>query len=124
MGQIHVKNLEENEEENKRVSILRAARLVKEAEERKVRIKQELEDFENREQERLVRVDKIVEKHKSEMERRIEPEELEKAIETALANPVDYEFAIDLEGNIFRGRTTKSKKIKPEDFEKMSLASE
>merc|ERR1711974_62872 len=68
--QIHVKNLEENEEENKRVSILRAARLVKEAEERKVRIKQELEDFDNREQERLDRVDKIVEKHKSEMERR------------------------------------------------------
>ena len=97
---------------------------MKEAEERKVRIKQELEDFEKREEERLARVDKIVEKHQSEMERRIEPEQLEKAIETALANPVDYEFAIDLEGNIFRGRTTKSKKMKPEDFEKMSLASE
>ena len=97
---------------------------MKEAEERKVRIQQELEDFEEREEERLARVDKIVEKHQSEMERRIEPEQLEKAIETALANPVDYEFAIDLEGNIFRGRTTKSKKIKPEDFEKMSLASE
>ena len=97
---------------------------MKEAEERKVRIKQELEDFEDREEERLTRVDQIVEKHQSEMERRIEPDQLEKAIEIALANPVDYEFAIDLEGNIFRGRTTKSKKIKPEDFEKMSLASE
>ena len=104
--------------------MLRAARLVKEAEERKVRIRQELEDFEDREQERLVRVDQIVEKHQSEMERRIEPDQLEKAIEIALANPVDYEFAIDLEGNIFRGRTTKSKKIKPEDFEKMSLSRE
>ena len=97
---------------------------MKEAEERKVRIKQELEDFEHREEERLVQVDRIVEKHQSEMERRIEPAQLEKAIETALANPVDYEFAIDLEGNIFRGRTTKSKKIKPEDFEKLPLASE
>ena len=103
---------------------MRAARLVKEAQERKVRITQELEEFEKREQERLVRVDQIVEKHQSEMERRIEPDQLEKAIETALANPVDYEFAIDLEGNIFRGRTTKSKKINPEDFEKISLASE
>ena len=103
--------------------MLRAARLVKEAEERKVRITQELEEFEKREQERLVRGDQIVEKHQSEMERRIEPDQLEKAIETALANPVDYEFAIDLEGNIFRGRTTKSKKINPEDFEKMSLTS-
>ena len=97
---------------------------MKEAEERKVRIQQELEDFEDREEERLAKVDQIVEKHQSEMERRIEPDQLEKAIEIALANPVDYEFAIDLEGNIFRGRTTKSKKIKPEDFEKMSLASE
>ena len=106
------------------MSKLRAARLAEEAEERKVRIKQELEDFEKREQERLGQGDKIVEKHQSEMERRIEPHELEKAIETALANPVDYEFAIDHDGNIFRGRTTKAKKIKPEDYEKMSLASE
>ena len=81
---------------------MRAARLVKEAEERKVRIKQELEEFENREEERLGRMDQIVEKHQSEMEKRIEPDQLEKAIEIALANPVDYEFAIDLEGNIFR----------------------
>ena len=97
---------------------------MKEAEERKVRIKQELEDFENREQERLVRVDKIVEKHQSEMERRIEPDQLEKAIEIALANPVDYEFAIDLDGNIYRGRSTKSKKMKSEDVEKIPLTSE
>ena len=97
---------------------------MKEAEERKVRIKQELEDFEKKEEERLVRMDKIVEKHQSEMERRIEPEQLEKAIETALANPVDYEFAIDLDGNIYRGRSTKSKKMKSEDVEKIPLTSE
>ena len=97
---------------------------MKEAEERKVRIQQELEDFEDREEERLAKVDQIVEKHQSEMERRIEPDQLEKAIEIALANPVDYEFAIDLDGNIYRGRSTKSKKMKSEDVEKIPLTSE
>jgi len=122
--QIHIKNLQKNEEENARQAELRAARLAKESEERKVSILRELEEFENSELERLAQVDNIVEKHKLEMEKRIEPEDLEKAIETALANPVDYEFAIDLSGNIFRGRTTKSKKIKPEDLEKLPVASE
>merc|ERR1712227_1025883 len=122
--QIHIKNLQENDEENKRQAELRAARLAKESEERKVRILRELEEFESSELERLARVDNIVEKHKAEMENRIEPEDLERAIETALANPIDHEFAIDLEGNIFRGRSTKSNKIKPEQLERLPLARE
>ena len=95
-----------------------------EAEERRARIRRELQEFDRSEMERLARVDNIVEKHKSEMENRIEPEDLEKAIEIALANPVDYEFAIDLDGNIYRGRSTKSKKMKSEDIEKIPLTSE
>ena len=83
-----------------------------------------MEEFESSELERLARVDNIVEKHKAEMENRIEPEDLERAIETALANPIDHEFAIDLEGNIFRGRSTKSNKIKPEQLERLPLARE
>jgi small subunit ribosomal protein S26 len=66
----------------------------------------------------------MVERHKAEMENRIRREDLEKAIETALANPVDFEFAIDTAGNIFRGRTTKSKKLNPTEFEKIPLASD
>ena len=58
------------------------------------------------------------------MQRRIHPEDLERAIETALANPVDYEYAIDLQGNIFRGRLTKSKKVNPANYEQLPLASE
>ena len=33
---------------------------------------------------------------------------MEKVIEIALDNPIDYEYAIDKEGFIYRGRETKS----------------
>ena len=95
-----------------------------ESEERKVRIMRELQEIQISQKERDDWAESVVEKHKAEMEKRIEPEDLEKAILTALANPIDYEFAIDLDGNIFRGRSTKSKKLKPEDIEKIPLASE
>jgi hypothetical protein len=41
-------------------------------------------------------------------------ENIDQAIEEALANPVDYNFSIDLQGNIHRGRLTVPEKI-PED---------
>merc|ERR1712130_190850 len=101
----HIKMIQLNEEENKKVAARRVARLKLEAEERKIRIARELEEF-------------------GKMENRIRVEDLEKAIEIALANPVDFEYAIDTEGNIFRGRSTKSKKMDPKDYEKIPLANE
>merc|ERR1712029_355630 len=109
---IHIQNLADNDEENKRIAKARALRLLNEAEERKSRIQNELIAHEEQEKE-------IVE-----MENRIKPEDLERAIETALANPVDFEYAIDLQGNIFRGRTTKSKKVNPAYYEQLELAGE
>merc|ERR1712240_877326 len=108
----HIKMIQLNEEENKKVAARRVARLKLEAEERKIRIARELEEFGK------------MEKQKIEMENRIRVEDLEKAIEIALANPVDFEYAIDTEGNIFRGRSTKSKKMDPKDYEKIPLANE
>merc|ERR1711978_659251 len=56
----HLVNLKENEEENKRVAALRQARLQKEAEERKVRIQMELQDYDVKELERLEKKKKIL----------------------------------------------------------------
>merc|ERR1719250_388820 len=103
---------------------LKMVKLNEEAEERKVRIARELEEFEISEKERISAADHLVEKHKIEMENRIREEDLVKAIETALANPVDFEYAIDADGNIFRGRNTKSKKMDLNNYEKIPLASE
>ena len=115
---------QDNEEINKRIAAARSERLKVEAEERRVRVAEELRQHEIQETERLEKVDKYVDKQKEEMEQSIKQEDLEKAIETALANPIDYEYAIDLQGNIFRGRATKSKKVDPENYEKLPLASQ
>ncbi|KAL0818729.1 hypothetical protein ABMA28_008060 [Loxostege sticticalis] len=85
--------------------------------EREERRKQELIKMEEYALERMEAKDKELEeriKKASEQIRKqkeiaatfITPETLDAAIEHALANPVDYNFAIDLQGNQFLGRDT------------------
>lgn len=50
----------------------------------------------------------------------IKREDLEQAIETAIANPVDYNFALDAEGHVFRGRYTKPEDSDEKDWEKLT----
>ena len=50
------------------------------------------------------------------LDNRIRLEDLEKAIETALDNPIDLEFAIDTERHVYRGQETKSIFVKNQDF--------
>merc|ERR1712062_665941 len=95
-----------NEEENARVAKRRADCLLREAEERRLKIKADLEEARIEEEERLKAADSVVEAVSAEMEHRIKEEEVERAIEIALANPVDFEYAIDKEGRIFHGRKT------------------
>merc|ERR1719481_642823 len=92
---------------------------MREAEERRSKIKADLEEARIEEEERLKAADSVVEAVSAEMEQRIKEEEVERAIEIALANPVDFEYAIDKEGHIFRGRTTLSKKVDTEKYEKI-----
>jgi hypothetical protein len=47
----------------------------------------------------------------------IPKESIGEAVEQALGNTVDYNFAIDTRGNMYRGRTTKSIALKPEQIE-------
>lgn len=123
-GFISKVNFQDNEEENKRIAALRATRLLEESERRKILIAQRLEESDVREAEKLERVEALVDREKVEMGNRIREEDLVRAIETALANPIDMEYAIDLKGNIFRGRKTKSKKVNPAYYEQIPLASE
>merc|ERR1712107_383634 len=81
-------------------------RLLREAEERRLKIKADLEEARLEEEERLKAADSVVEAVSAEMEQRIKEEEVERAIGIALANPVDFEYAIDKEGRIFHGRKT------------------
>ena len=115
---------QDNEEENRRISAMREARLLEEGERRKEEIAEKIHQHDVREAERLERVEELVDREKAEMQNRIREEDLVRAIETALANPIDVEYAIDLKGNIFRGRKTKSKKVNPAYYEQIPLASE
>lgn len=46
----------------------------------------------------------------------IKPEDVDAAIEYALANPVDFNYAIDLKQNIYHGRFSEAKPPQNRDF--------
>lgn len=45
--------------------------------------------------------------------------QIERAIEEALANPVDFNFAIDLEGYVYRGKVTDITQVPEESRERL-----
>jgi small subunit ribosomal protein S26 len=70
-------------------------------------------------QKQIEESNRIISAETEAIENRIQEEDLERVIEAALQNPVDHEFAIDLEGNIYRGRYTKSIEVPKQDREKI-----
>merc|ERR1712181_189597 len=102
----HIKLIQMNEEENARIAKRRTDRLLIEAEERRLKINADLDEAKIEEEQRLQVAGAVVEVVAAEMETRIKEEEVERAIEIALANPIDFEYAIDKEGRIFNGRKT------------------
>lgn len=104
-----------NDKWNEEQKVLREQRVAKEIEEQlefaKNRIQLEIEkEIETQEQ-----IEAIVRKQKEESVHFITPEKLDAAIEHALANPVDYNFAIDINGNKIVGRETKPENVKVEN---------
>jgi len=72
-------------------------------------------------QKKIAVANKIIESETEAINNRIRAEDLERAIETALQNPIDPEFAIDLQGNIYRGRYTKSIEVPVNKREKIPV---
>lgn len=117
----HTELVKDNEAENQRIATLRTERLKREMAEKKGEIAQELEEFSTNEKARLERAKEVIMRTEAAMAEAVKPDQLEKAIEEALANPVDYEFAIDTQGHIYRGRYTKSVEVPPALREKLKL---
>lgn len=117
----HARLIEENERENQRIAQLRADRLVREAKEENERIQEEIALKEEMEKQRIKEVDEFVRAETEAFANFIKPENVEKAIEEALSNPVDYEYAIDKEGHIFYGRYTKSVLVPKDQLEKIPV---
>lgn len=78
--------------------------MAKEKREKEEYVRETLRLAREREEERMEKIEALVKKEKELSKTFITRENLETAIEHALANPVDYNFSIDLHGNIYRGR--------------------
>jgi len=114
----HQKLLKLNEETNKQVALRREARVAEEAKEKEIQIAEELRVHGEMEKRRLELADQLVRDEIEDLKNVITDEEsLLKAVQNALDNPIDYEYSIDLEGNIYHGRYTKATKV-PEEQRK------
>lgn len=111
--------LKDNEEMNAQIAKKREIRLKKEAIEEEEKIREELKEFDKDQAIQIREMEDYIKQETKALDNRIRLEDLEKAIETALDNPIDLEFAIDTEGHIYRGRETKSILVKKEDREKI-----
>jgi len=94
-------------------------RLKKEQIKEEETIREELSEYKRKEDIRHREMGDFIKEESKAMENRIKLEDLEKAIEEALANPVDYEYAIDDTGHIYRGRETKSVYVDKNSREKI-----
>lgn len=100
-----------NDEWNGRIAAEREQRLAQKLADRKEYILTRLELKEERERVARENAEEIVRREKALSKTYILKENLDEAIEHALANPVDYNFAIDLQGNVLSGRVTDSTNV-------------
>lgn len=83
------------------IAKIREVRLAKEKEERKETILKKLLEKEERDKQREQKIEEHVKKLKEEVPTFITAANIDKAIEEALINIVNHEYAIDLKGNIY-----------------------
>ncbi|KAB7505796.1 putative 28S ribosomal protein S26, mitochondrial [Armadillidium nasatum] len=103
--------MEYNDQENERVAQLRRERQEKEKEELIKSILEHKAQEEQKEMKELEESYKILRETQELVKLFIEREDLEKAINHAIDNPVDYNFAIDLDGRKYEGRFTQPHKV-------------
>lgn len=107
-----------NEAWNLQIEQIRDARI----ENLKVQRRQEIEGIlkvkQKNDQKMLLKIEERVRKEQSIAGTFITRDNIDKAIEEALANPVDLNFSIDLQGNIYRGSERPGDK-KPDDGDKV-----
>ena len=106
---------------NAEVGKQRKLRLQRESEEEAIQICEELKFNQECRQQGIMEANRIIEAETEAIQNRIQEEDLERVIEAALQNPIDHEYAIDLQVNIYRGRYTKSIEVPAKNCEKIPL---
>lgn len=98
-----------NDRWNEEVRVLREARVAEELAADIEHAKNRKAEMEAKHLQSLTEADEIVRREKAKVHTFITREMLDDVIEKAISNPVDYNFAIDLEGNKIMGRETRIK---------------
>nr|CAG4637425.1 EOG090X0FQ9 [Ceriodaphnia reticulata]SVE73252.1 EOG090X0FQ9 [Ceriodaphnia reticulata] len=113
----HVRLMEENRLENEKTAKLREERLKIEAEKTREKVLASLIVKEQENKLYEAQIEAFLQQQKSTPF--IQPENIEKAIEEALANPTNLNFAIDLDGYVYRGKETSIDQIPEEKRERL-----
>lgn len=100
--------LNENAAWNALIASERNVRLANEREAKVAYVQERLDAYKLSQEERIERADKRIQYEIQQSKTFITHENLDEAIEVALANPVDYNYAIDMAGNLYKGRATQS----------------
>ncbi|CAL4105048.1 unnamed protein product, partial [Meganyctiphanes norvegica] len=119
----HDRMMEYNRQENERVAKLREERIRNEHEADMERVKLSIV---KKEEEKLIAKEealKLIRDTQEIVKTFIRREDLQTAIESAIANPVDYNFAMDADGHIFRGRNTRPADVPEDEREKLEVTS-
>ncbi|KAK9509269.1 hypothetical protein O3M35_006619 [Rhynocoris fuscipes] len=115
----HKRCIEINEKWNAEVKMLREQTLAKEKDAELEEILKIIEENKIKAEKRQQEIEEIVRKEKERAKSYITAENIDEAIDKALENVVDYNFAIDLEGNYYHGRNTKPPKPSSANEEKV-----
>lgn len=100
--------LNENAAWNALIASERNVRLANEREAKVAYVQERLDAYKLSQEERIERADKRIQYEIQQSKTFITHENLDEAIEVALANPVDYNYGIDMAGNLYKGRATQS----------------
>lgn len=92
-----------NTEWNAECAKVRAVRMEKKLKEQEQYVLERLALKEERDEEKRKLVREAIELQKDQSKHFITEENIDEAIERALANVVDYNFAIDMDGNMYKG---------------------
>lgn len=103
-----------NDQWNMEITKIRDARIAKENTERREFITGRVELKKTRDEEAHELIEQRVRDEKENSKSFITRDNIDQAIEFALANPVDYNFSIDLQGNIHSATSEKPTEVKPE----------
>lgn len=116
----HLRLMEENRQENERMAALREARAVARREALEAAVMLDIQEREKEEEERLKNAAVIIQQQQEITRSYLPREQIEQAVESAMASPAVYDFAVNVEGYVVRGRDKRHVDLSREEMERLT----